>query len=89
MKAEKEFKAPEEVSWPWLIKQVEAMKTSPYEEYHEPVPGTNLHATSGKTSDVQKYVKCFTNLIDSNYYKEPIQFGILKKHKNLMVFHMD
>ena len=31
-----------------VSKQVEAMKTSPYEEYHEPVPGTNLHATSGK-----------------------------------------
>ena len=31
-----------------VSKQVEEMKTSPYEEYHEPVPGTNLHATSGK-----------------------------------------
>ena len=28
-------------------KQVEAMKHSPYDEDHEPVPGTNLHATSG------------------------------------------
>lgn len=28
-------------------KQVEAMKHSPYDEEHEPVPGTNLHATSG------------------------------------------
>ena len=28
-------------------RQVEAMKHSPYDEDHEPVPGTNLHATSG------------------------------------------
>jgi hypothetical protein len=28
-------------------RQVEAMKHSPYDEDHEPVPGTNLHTTSG------------------------------------------